>query len=91
MNDLAAVLDANRKLLGRENAATKARRLLIEGRVQIVRADRREVLARVRGDSGWHRVVCSNGWRCDCEAMSVRCSHVQAVSLVWLPGASWEP
>lgn len=68
---------------GKENAATKSRRLLIESRVLIRRVDDRGVLAAVRGDSGAIRTVVYEGghWSCDCEARG-RCSHVLAVAAV---------
>jgi uncharacterized Zn finger protein len=70
----------------RENAATKARRLLTEGRVTIVHADEGGVAALVRGDTAMtYRVTHAGGeWRCDCPART-RCSHVQALMLVTLP------
>lgn len=68
--------------LGRENAATKSRRLLVEGRVCIRRVDGRGVLASVRGDSGAIRTVLyEHGWTCDCEYRG-RCSHILAVASV---------
>jgi uncharacterized Zn finger protein len=67
----------------REDAATKARRLLTEGRVTIVHADEGGVNALIRGDSAMtYRVSHAGGeWRCDCPART-RCSHVQAVMLI---------
>jgi uncharacterized Zn finger protein len=63
----------------RENAATKARRLLTEGRVTIVHVDEGGVAALVRGDTAMtYRVTHAGGeWRCACPART-RCSHVQA-------------
>jgi uncharacterized Zn finger protein len=70
---------------GRENAATRARRLLVEGRVQIRRCDERGVLADVRGDTGVLRRVLWDAhaemWSCGCPARS-RCAHVLAVAAV---------
>jgi uncharacterized Zn finger protein len=67
----------------REDSASKARRLLGEGRVTIVHADEGGVAALIRGDSAMtYRVTHAGGeWRCDCAART-RCSHVQAVMLV---------
>jgi uncharacterized Zn finger protein len=70
----------------RENAMTKARRLLGEGRVIVTAINGRNVDAVVRGDSAelysvTHR---SGSWACDCAALG-RCSHVQALILVTLP------
>ncbi len=52
----------------RENAQVKARRILGEGRVTIVRADEGGVAALIRGDSAMtYRVTHAGGeWRCDC-------------------------
>ena len=41
----------------RENARAKAARLLVEGRIEIVRLDEHGCLALVRGDSGEIRTV----------------------------------
>ena len=68
-----------------ENAATKARRLLTEGRVTVLRVDRDVVDASVRGDSAAVYHVShdpTRGWRCDCPAYRSCCSHVKAVQLV---------
>ena len=70
----------------REDAMTKARRLLGEGRVVITRVDGRDVAALVRGDSAEIYSVTHHAgiWACDCAALG-RCSHVQALMLVTLP------
>jgi hypothetical protein len=66
----------------RENARTKAHRLLVEGRVQIVRLDEHGCLALVRGDPGEIRTVrFDRAWTCDCPALSY-CSHAMACALV---------
>lgn len=69
--------------VGRENAATKAKRLLVESRVIIRKVDERGVFASVRGDSGLIRTVTYSlsTWSCNCEARG-RCSHIQAVAAV---------
>jgi uncharacterized Zn finger protein len=69
----------------RETAALKARRLLCEGRVTVLRVDGDVVEATVRGDSAAvYRVGHdpARGWRCDCPAYRPACSHVRAVQLV---------
>lgn len=70
----------------REDAAAKARRLLVEGRVMVRRVDDRGCFAKVRGDSGFVRSVIwdayAERWSCDCPARSERCSHIRAVSSV---------
>lgn len=73
----------------RENARTKARRLLVEGRVLVRRVDEQGALAHVRGDSGAVRIVTFGlgRWFCDCPAKGDTCSHVRAVaSVVVVPG-----
>jgi hypothetical protein len=70
----------------RENAASKARRLLSEGRVTITRVNGPEVDAIVHGDSGFYLVRHRPGWwSCPCDAIGALCSHVQAVRLVTAP------
>lgn len=80
----------------RENAATKARRLLTEGRVTVLIRDRVHLEAVVRGDSGIeHRVAhdFTAGWTCDCEATAFKssCSHVQALQLIVLLNRRQQP
>ena len=69
----------------RENARTKSKRLLIEGRVLIRSAGPQGVSALVRGDSGClRRVSYENArWFCDCPALGP-CSHIMAVEAVVL-------
>jgi len=70
----------------RENAGTKARRLLIAGRVMVLEARGRWVRAYVRGDSGVYEVMHQDGaWSCDCACLG-RCSHVQSVMWCTAPG-----
>jgi uncharacterized Zn finger protein len=70
----------------RENAMTKARRLLGEGRVIVTHVNGRDIDAVVRGDSAeLYRVTHRSGiWADDCPALG-RCSHVQALMLITLP------
>jgi hypothetical protein len=69
----------------REDARSKARRLLAEGRVIVKAVNERAVVATVRGDSGViYRVVGDpTGFRCPCPAVGP-CSHGMAVALVAL-------
>jgi uncharacterized Zn finger protein len=72
----------------RENADAKADRLLVTGRVVIVRAEGRYVQAIVRGDEEGHHVVEHVGgrWVCDCTAAPFgRCSHRMAVQRITAP------
>ena len=85
---------------GRENAQTKSKRLLVEGRVLIRHCEQQHVRAVVRGDSGELRVVeyQSGHWSCSCIARGT-CSHLLAVMAVtvgesvaaWSPGVGQEP
>lgn len=69
----------------RENAADKARRYLVEGRVIITAAGPGYVRARVRGDGAVHQVHDdSRGRICDCPARGL-CAHLLAVGLVSAP------
>jgi hypothetical protein len=72
-----------------ENAAAKARRLLSEGRLRVVKCGDPSkpglIVASCRGDSG---EIYNLGfdpdrkqWRCQCAAKG-KCSHVQALQLV---------
>ncbi|MGI8775305.1 MAG: hypothetical protein ACR2KQ_09910 [Actinomycetota bacterium] len=67
---------------GRENAASKGLRYLIQGRVQIRRAGSDHVEATVRGNGRAWTVEYRDGWwRCDCPARS-KCAHRHAVEQV---------
>jgi uncharacterized Zn finger protein len=72
---------------GRESVQTKGRRLLAEGRVEIVTRLPELALARVKGSEQVHTVRWERGrgWSCDCEAGARRCSHRVAVALVIIP------
>ena len=79
----------------RENVATKARRLLCEGRVAVHLAHSKYVHAGGRGDSAsYYEVVHELGqWSCPCECRQL-CSHVQAVMLEaqrrgWIQKLGW--
>lgn len=74
----------------REDAKTRAMRLLAERRVLITRVLPTSVLAYVRGDSGELRTVTWNprhGFRCSCPSIGF-CSHGHAVASVVLVGSS---
>lgn len=67
---------------GRENAETKGRRYLIEGRVVLRVVRPGFVDAIVRGSDKFYEVSLRNGfWTCNCFAKG-RCSHLVAVQLV---------
>lgn len=74
--------------VGREAAATKARRLLPEGRLMIRRVDPDTglVWAQCRGDSGeiydLGHDPTKNEWRCTCAELKGECSHLKALKLV---------
>lgn len=71
-----------------ESAADKAIRLLIEGRlmVKVVRPETGFVHVQCRGDSGQvydlGRDPTSGEWRCTCQEMKGKCSHLRAAQLV---------
>jgi uncharacterized Zn finger protein len=69
----------------REDARTKARRLLGEGRVTVRCLGPDVIVARVRGDSAREYSVAWDpvGWSCPCAALG-RCSHIIATQLVVL-------
>ena len=77
--------------MARDDAKTRAIRLLGERRVLITRVLPTSVLAYVRGDSGELRTVTwdpRRGFRCDCPAIGL-CAHGHAVaSVVVVPPAS---
>jgi hypothetical protein len=74
----------------REDARTRGRRLLAEGRLDVIALDPREIRATVKGDSGQrHELGYSRGrWYCSCPART-QCSHLYALQLVaprpWRP------
>jgi hypothetical protein len=66
----------------RENAATKARRYLTEGRLVITHVSDRRALATCRGDGHVYRLtVNGDEWTCTCTARG-RCSHLLALGSV---------
>ena len=66
----------------RENARSKADRLLLEGRVLILAVDRNRVRAAVRSDGAVYTVTAvDDTWHCPCAART-RCSHELAVMRV---------
>lgn len=67
----------------RENARSKADRLLLEGRVVILEAGRYGVMARIRGEGAIHTARFQFGtWDCTCPARTDQCSHLIAVRRV---------
>lgn len=69
---------------GRENAASKARRYLTEGRLHVLLVHGDRIYAECRGDGAvWHPCYVRGTWRCDCPAGAAhRCAHLQALRLV---------
>jgi hypothetical protein len=68
---------------GRENAMTKSRRYLLEGRCILRYVDADRVVARVRGRTVYDvEHQAGSGWSCSCPAKSSRCAHVLAVGHV---------
>lgn len=68
--------------VGRENAETRGRRYLVEGRLQVLHVSTARVIARCRGTGVTHDVGFLNDrWFCSCPARS-RCSHLVALQHV---------
>ncbi len=67
----------------RENAAVKAKRYLVEGRLVIERVDHFGIAATCRGDGALHRCGWrpARGWACTCPARG-RCAHLLALGSV---------
>jgi hypothetical protein len=81
--DLSAHKLLAQKHSRRENARDKAKRLLVSGRLLIVKVDGDYVEAICRGDSGHtyhlgHDPDKAPHWRCTCEARTA-CSHLRAL------------
>lgn len=72
--------------MGREDAATKGRRYLTEGRLTVHTVTDDLIGASCRGDSAVvYRIVWDpGGWSCTCPARTPWCSHVRALKLVVL-------
>jgi hypothetical protein len=76
--------------VSRKSAADKGRALLTEGRLRITRVDPDSglVIAKCRGDSGaeydlgYDPRPGQRAWRCTCQEMKGKCSHLVALQLV---------
>lgn len=68
----------------REDAATKGRRYLTEGRLVIVERTERRIVATCRGDGLDHQLGhdANRGWWCSCPVLTRECSHLVALRLV---------
>lgn len=68
----------------REDAQTKARRYLTEGRLHTVEVAAETIGALCRGDGEIHRLGWNtvDDWTCSCKAMTTRCAHLLALRLV---------
>lgn len=84
--DSLSVLDLSggallaQKIKGRENKRLKAARLLVTGRLRVLRVDRDFIAAEVRGDSGeiYNLLWRDQRWTCSCKART-DCSHLGAL------------
>jgi hypothetical protein len=66
----------------RENAQTKAARLLAGGAVSVMQVSQHRCTASVKGDTATHAVTFDGDrWDCDCAAVGP-CSHGLAVARV---------
>lgn len=73
------------RIHSRENAQTKARRYLLEGRVMIRAVGPHGVRADVRGQGHTYAVAYEaggRGWTCSCPAKTPHCCHIVATQLV---------
>ena len=72
-----------KRVTKRENAKDKGRRLLVTGRLRVVKVDGALIIAECRGDSGaiyhlGHEPEARKPWRCTCPAVGP-CSHLSAL------------
>ena len=72
-----------KRVTKRENAQDKSRRLLVSGRLRVVKVDGELIIAECRGDSGaiyylGHEPGARKPWRCTCPATGP-CSHLFAL------------
>ncbi len=72
-----------KKVTKRENAQDKSRRLLVSGRLRVVKVDGGLIVAECRGDSGaiyhlGHEPGSRKPWRCTCPAVGP-CSHLYSL------------
>ena len=79
-----------KKVTKRENAQDKSRRLLVNGRLRVVKVDGDLIIAECRGDSGaiyhlGHEPGARKPWRCTCPATGP-CSHLYALWAVTAVG-----
>jgi len=69
----------------RENAATKGRRYLVEGRVILTDVGEGYVRANVRGEGAMYHTAYSSGtWSCTCPAVR-DCAHIRALKCCTAP------
>lgn len=67
---------------GRENAETKSRRYLVEGRLLVEHVDERTIRATCRGGGTTYALGHDGAaWYCRCPALG-RCSHLIGLQLV---------
>jgi uncharacterized Zn finger protein len=83
IDPIAAGTEVRLGRLNRENAETKGRRYVLEGRLQIRYCGPEGVRAYCRGTGHLWTVTYEpgEGWRCSCPARS-RCAHLVATTLV---------
>ena len=68
----------------REDAATKARRYVCEGRLTIRLVGVEEIRATAKGDGEVYELglLPGRGWYCSCPAVTDKCSHLRGLRLV---------
>jgi uncharacterized Zn finger protein len=76
----------------RENAESKARRYLTEGRVRIIACDEAAgtIMGEVRGTGAVYAAGHGlKGWACNCPAKSTNCAHILALKLLTVLEPRW--
>ena len=78
--DLSAGALLAQRIKGREPKRAKAARLLVTGRLRVLRVDRDFIAAECRGDSGevYNLLWKDQRWTCSCPART-DCSHMNAL------------
>jgi hypothetical protein len=77
-----------RSAMPREDAASKARRYVCEGRLIIRLVSAEEIRAQARGDGALYELgfMAGRGWWCTCPAVTDQCSHLRGLRLVTVRG-----
>ena len=74
----------------RETVEQKARRLLLTGKIQIIRVSGKFIEARIIGDNGIYQTTIWDGaYSCSCpyphRTAKKECSHAKSLRIIWKP------